>query len=104
MSFEICVAAVVIICLILVVYFLLFSSRRVTWKKTSQGANTSLKVNVGRDIRHVSLVAKFGGEKITFHRTRIKKGETVEFVYPSSEEPAILTVEVESGNARVYRV
>jgi hypothetical protein len=99
----VCVGAVALV-LIIIVSLVLLGSGPFTYRKRSEGGNTCLTVTAKRNLDHISVVAKAGEEEIMFERKRIRKGQSVEFVYPSSKDPARLTVEVESGHARVVEV
>jgi len=99
-----CAGAVVLVCLIAIVYLLVGGFRQFSYKKRTTGAQTSLVVMANRDLFRIGVDARFNNEQITFERRRIKKGQSVEFVYPRSDQKAKLTVEAESGHARVYEV
>ena len=98
-----CAGTVILLCLLAIVYLIL-GTKPFKYKKKTYGNSTSLTVTANRDLFSISVVASFDKETITFHRKRIRKGQSVEFVYPHSSQPAKLTVEVESGRARVFEV
>ena len=97
-------AGALILGVIAVLAFLIFGASAFSYRKKAEGANTSLTVTAKRNLNRVSVVAHAGEEEITFERKRIRKGQNIEFVYPSSKTPAKLTVEVESGSVRVVEV
>lgn len=99
-----CAGTVIVLCLIAIIYLVVGGFRQFSYKKKAMGTQTSLIVIANRDLFRIGVVARFNSEQITFERRRIKKGQTVEFVYPRSDQKAKLTVEVESGHARVYEV
>ena len=92
--------------LLLIILFALLAlgSGSFTYRKRSEGQNTSLSVTARRNIARICLVVNVGGEDVTFERKRIRKGQSVDFVYPATKNPGKLTVEVESGNVRVVEV
>jgi hypothetical protein len=100
---EICAGALILLSLAIVVY-LLFGRRPFTYSKRAGEKNTDLAITARRNIRKVSLTVKAENEDMTFERGRIKKGQTVDFVYPSSKERAKLTVEDESGKKKAYEI
>lgn len=100
---EICAGAVIVACLV-VIFYLLFGARPFSYSKRIGKNNTDLTITAKRDLRKISVIARFGREKIKFERKRIRKGRTVDFVYPSSNERAKLIVEEESGKKRIYEV
>ncbi len=100
---EICAGAIILVCLVLIAY-LLFGLKPFKHSKKVGKNNTTLTITAKRNLYKVSVIAKFGREKIKFERKRIRKDQTVDFVYPSSGEPAKLIVEVESGKQRVFEV
>ncbi len=98
-----CAGTVIVLCVIALIYVLL-GFRKFSYKKKNMGTQTSLVVLANRDLFRIAVVARFNKEEITFERRRIRKGQSVEFVYPRSDQKARLTVEVESGHARTYEV
>ena len=99
----VCAGSVILLCLMAIAYILL-GFRQFSYKKKNMGTQTSLVVAANRDLFRIAVVARFGREEITFERKRIRKGQSVEFVYPRSDQKASLTVEAESGHARAYEV
>jgi hypothetical protein len=99
-----CAGTVILVCLIAIIYLVVGGFRQFSYKKKVMGTQTSLIVIANRDLFRIGVVARFDNEQIAFERRRIKKGQSVEFVYPHSDKKAKLTVEVGSGHARVYEV
>ena len=99
-----CAGTVVLLCLIAIVYLVVGGFRQFSYRKKAIGNQTSLSVKANRDLFRIGVVARFNNEEIAFERRRIKKNQSVEFVYPRSDQKAKLTVEAESGHARVYEV
>jgi hypothetical protein len=93
-----------ILMIAIVIALLLLGSGAFTYRKRTEGQNTVLRVTARRNIARICLVVKVGNEDVTFERKRIKKGQSVDFAYPATKNPGKLTVEVESGNARVVEV
>ncbi len=100
---EICAGALILLFLVVVVY-LIFGRRPFTYSKRAGEKNTDLSITARRNLRKISVTVKVDNEDMTFERGRIKKGQTVDFVYPSSKEHAKLTVEGESGKKKVYEI
>lgn len=98
-----CAGTVVLVCLVAIIYILL-GFKQFSYRKKVHGNTTSLIVRANRDLFRVAVAAKFNNEEIKFERRRIRKGQTVEFDYPRSDQKATLTIEVESGHARAYEV
>jgi uncharacterized protein (UPF0333 family) len=99
----VCVGALALL-IIIVLALMAIGSTPFTYRKKSEGGNTTLTVTANRNLSHITVVAKLGNEDIMFERKRIRKGQSVDFVYPSSKVPAKLKVEVESGNVRTAEV
>lgn len=100
---EICAAAIVIACIIAIAY-LLTRSKPVKFEKKTEKGNSCLTITANQDLARIAVSARFDSEEINFERKRIKKGQTVEFAYPYSVQPARLTVETESGKILVFEV
>ncbi len=98
-----CAGTVVLLCLVAIIYIVL-GLKQFGYRKTVHGNSVSLSVSANRDIFRVAVAAPCDGGDVNFERRRIRKGQTIEFVYPRSNRKAKLTVEAESGRARVYEV
>jgi hypothetical protein len=99
-----CAGVVVIFCILAIVYVILSGLRQFSFRKKATGTQTSLVVTANRDLFRVGVVARFGNEEIAFERRRIRKGQSVEFSYPSSKQKARLTVEAQFGHVQVCEV
>ncbi|MBU0592066.1 hypothetical protein KKF81_00650 [Candidatus Micrarchaeota archaeon] len=97
MIIEACVVSVLLIGIIIIAYFV-FTSKPFKYSKTTESKNTHITLTANKNLHQVSVQAKFGNEKIQFERKKIKKGQTIDFVYPFSNEKATLTVVEESGS------
>lgn len=100
---ELCAAAIVLTCIIAVAY-LLTRSKPVKFEKKTEKGNSCLTITANQDLAKISVAARFDNEEITFERKKIKKGQTVEFAYPYSSQPAKLTVQAESGQTLVFEI
>ena len=100
---EVCAGILILVCLLIAVYFL-FLKKPVKFSKTVGERNTTIEVIANQDLDKVSLIASFGGEKIKFERKRVRKGMTVDFVYPSSKDPAKLVVEIGKGKEQAFEL
>ncbi len=103
MIYDVCIATTVIFCAIVIAYFL-FSSKSFKYDKEIEENKTKLTITANQNLKKISVIAKFGNESITFERKRIRKGQTVDFVYPVSKKPARLTVVEESGKEKICEV
>jgi hypothetical protein len=83
---------------------LLLGSGPITFRKRTEGANTCLTVTARRNIARLCLVTKDNDEEVTFERRRLKKNQSIDFVYPASKSPGRLTVEIEPGNVKVFDI
>ena len=100
---ELCAGAVVIACIAAVAY-LLTRSKPVKYEKRLEGGNTCLAITANQDLAAITVTARFDSEEINFERKRIRKGQSVEFVYPHSSQSATLTVQAVSGKTLVFEV
>ena len=89
---------------IAVIAFFIYNLRAFTYQKRKEGANTCLTVTAKRNLNRVVVDAKFGEEGIKFERKRVRKGQSIDFVFPASQRKAKLTVETESGNIQAAEV
>ena len=96
-------AAIVVLAVIAVAVFL-FGRKAFTYKKGKEGANTCLTIYAKRNLAKVVVVARFGGEEIKFERKRIRKDQSVDFVFPSSEKKIKLVIEAEPGNEHHFEI
>ncbi len=101
---EIVAVFVIILAIIVILVLLFIVNRPYSCKKKVKGQQTIFSLNANRDIARVEVVGKFNGESIKFERKNIKKGESIEFAYPASTEPASVTIEIEKGNLKTFEV
>lgn len=97
-------AGILIIIAFGVIAFVILGLKAFSYEKRKEGSNTCLTVNAKRNLTKVTVQAKFGNEEISFERKRVRKGQSIEFVFPASEKPAKLIVETETGNPQVVEV
>lgn len=97
-------AGALLLALLLVIILMLLGSNNFTYRKRSEGGNTCLTVTARKNLNRVLVVAATGSDVITFERKRIRRGQSIDFIYPASKKPAKLTVEAESGSVRVVEV
>lgn len=97
-------AGVLILLALIVVIFITVSLKPFTYEKRKDGNNTCLTLTAKRNLNRISVLARLDNEEITFERKRIRKGQSVDFVYPASQKTSKLTVEAESGHVRVLEV
>jgi hypothetical protein len=97
-------AGALILLIIVVVVFLIFGRRPFSYHKRKEGSNTCLTITAKRNLAKVSVFARFGGEAIKFERKRIRKGQSVDFVFPASKKKTKLVVESEKGKERAFEI
>ncbi|MCI0504408.1 hypothetical protein L0Y65_06930 [Candidatus Micrarchaeota archaeon] len=97
-------AGILILAAIGVIAFVIMGMKAYSFEKRKEGANTCLTVIAKRNLSKVTVQARFGNEEIKFERKRIRKGQSVEFVYPASDKSARLTVETETGSPHSVEV
>ncbi len=98
-----CAGTLIILVLAMVVYFII-NLKPFSHERRKEGTNTCLTITAKHNLNKVTVTASVDGEDVTFERRRIRKGQSVDFVYPLSPKPAKLTVEVESGNVQALEV
>jgi len=99
MILEICAGLVIVVCIVLIIYLLTRSRSSVSIEKKTEGGNVKLSMKANKDIRQIDVSGQNeDGEEIRFMRKDLKKGETVEFVFPLTRNPLQITVTDESGN------
>ncbi|NYZ74092.1 hypothetical protein H0O00_03040 [Candidatus Micrarchaeota archaeon] len=98
-----CAGSLILLVLALVLYFFI-NLNPFSYDKRKEGVNTCLTITAKHNLNKVTVTANVDGDDVTFERRRIRKGQSVDFVYPLSPKPAKLTVEVESGNVRALEV
>lgn len=91
-------AGILILVAVGVIAFVIIGTKAYGYEKRKEGANTCLTVFAKRNLARVTVQARFANEEIKFERKRIRKGQSVDFVFPSSDKPARLTVETETGS------
>jgi hypothetical protein len=92
------------IALIVVLILIALSIKPVQYKKKIEGPNTCITIIAKRNIDKVTVKTTVYGDEMNFERKRIRKGQHVDFVFPTPEKKIKLIVEVESGNQRVFEV
>ena len=99
MILEICAGLIIIICIILIIYFLTRSRGAVSAEKKTESGNVLLLIKANKNIQQIEVSGTTDfGETIRFTRKDMKKGDTVEFVFPMTRNPLQITVTDESGN------
>lgn len=98
-----CVGALLLILLVIVILIIL-TSKPFKYEKKQEGDNTCLTVTAMREIERVMVMVTNNKEKMTFERKRIKKGQRIDFVFPTSKKPIKLIVEVDGNHQRVFDV
>jgi len=97
-------AGVLLIAAIAAMIYLVSSLKAFTYSKKKEGGNISLTVKAKRNLNRVSVVAWSEDGDVDFERRRIRKGQSIDFVYPYSDKKAKLVIEAESGNAQILEV
>jgi|GEM_PF-6499417 len=100
MILEICASLLVILCLVVIVY-LIFFSKPVKITKRVSGSVVHITVKANRDIEQIDVTA---GKDIGFIRKHVKKGQEVEFTYPTEESPAKLVIQLGKDKSKTYEL
>ncbi|HSB47544.1 MAG TPA: hypothetical protein VLD37_06015 [Candidatus Bilamarchaeum sp.] len=82
------------------IYFL--SRRPFRYSRRKEGQNTCLSFNARQNLERITVRAQFDGEEISFERKRVRKGQTVDFVFPYSESRVKISVTDESGHTKEF--
>lgn len=97
-------AGVLVLMAVVAIVLVILNLKPFTWRKKSEGSSICLTVTAKRNLNKATVKVSVDGEDVVFERRRIRKGQSVDFVYPSTKTLAKLTVEVESGNVQVAEV
>lgn len=87
-----------------VIALIVLNMRAFSIQRRKEGGNTCLTIMAKRNLALVRVEAKFGNEEIRFERKRVRKGQSVDFVFPQSEKKVKLVVEDESGSVQTREV
>ncbi|MFH1785571.1 MAG: hypothetical protein ABH842_04020 [Candidatus Micrarchaeota archaeon] len=93
-----------VLALIIVIILFSISLKPFKYKKKLEGKNTCLTITAKKNIDRVVVKIWVSGEQMVFERKRIRRGQQIDFVFPTSKKPIKLMVEVEAGNQRVFEV
>ncbi|MBI5133510.1 MAG: hypothetical protein HZA83_02245 [Thaumarchaeota archaeon] len=72
----------------------------VSFEKTIKNGRSVLRIKTNRQLKSARVIDKANNEKITLVRNNIEKGTSVEFVYPASQEEALVIIEDSKGEQR----
>jgi hypothetical protein len=97
-------AGVLILAAVIVLVTIILNLKAFDYRKRKDGQNTCLTVNAKKNLGKITVQARFGNEDIKFERKRVRKGQSIDFVYPASNKAAKLIVETESGSVQVVEV
>jgi hypothetical protein len=90
--------------LILVLVLIILNLRPFNYKKKIEGQNTCLTIMAKRNIDRVAVQTWIGNDMIDFERKRIRKGQKIDFVFPTPDKKIKLIVEVEAGRQRAFEI
>ena len=90
--------------LLLALIVWLITLRPFIYRRKNDANSTCITIIPKRNLERVTLIVPLGKETIKFERKRIRKGVNIDFVFPLSNKPAQLTVELESGHVLVASV
>ena len=93
-----------ILAVILLALFLVFGMRPFKYSKRKEGSNTCLTITAKRNLARISVFAKFDSENIRFDRQRVRKGQSIDFVFPASKEKIKVVVETDKGKENAFEV
>lgn len=97
MLFEICAGLVVIVCIALIIYILAKQSGPISIEKKTDSGNTNLIIKANRDIKSIEVIISNESEGHVFRRQNLKNGESVQFVFPQTNEAITITVADATG-------
>lgn len=90
------VAGFVIVGILLYIFWKL-SQPKLFFEKVLAKGKSKVIIKTGKPLKRVMLSDKANGEKLSFVRNDIKKGEALEFIYPASTDTAQLIIDDENG-------
>ncbi len=99
----ICAGSLILIA-VAIIAFIALGMKPFSYSKRKEGQNTCLTITARRNLAKASVVARFGTEEVRFERKRIRKDQSVDFVFPASDKKAKLIVEVDPGNEQTLEV
>ncbi|MBN1169784.1 hypothetical protein JXA56_02070 [Candidatus Micrarchaeota archaeon] len=99
MIVEACVGGLILLILILIVLFII-RNRPFSARKSKGDHLDTLTITANRNIHKITVKSN----DIIFARSKIRKGQTVDFTYPAAETKTIVIVETEQGKQRTYEM
>ncbi|MEW6749240.1 MAG: hypothetical protein AB1295_06045 [Candidatus Micrarchaeota archaeon] len=93
-----------ILAVILIAAFLVFGMRPFKYAKRKEGSNTCLTITAKRNLAKITVFARFTGESVKFERQRVRKDQSIDFVFPASKEKIKVVVETEKGKENAFEV
>ena len=95
---EICLGIIILTSIVLILYFLTRTKGPVTVEKRIVEGNLKLSVKANDEIAVIEIKGKSeSGDEIPFMRRDVKKDETVEFIFPQTQNPITIIVRDGSG-------
>ncbi|MBI5046913.1 hypothetical protein HZC07_04255 [Candidatus Micrarchaeota archaeon] len=88
------------VALIIVLVLIILNLRSFSYSRKDDGNSTCITITAKRNLERITLIVPLGKETLKFERKRIRKGVSVDFVFPRSKKQAKLIVEAESGHAQ----
>lgn len=86
----------VIVCITLYLIWKKLDSQ-FSFKKFLKDGKSVVLVKTNKPLKRIALIDQAEGEKLTFVRNNIEKGDLIEFVYAPSQEEALLIIDDDSG-------
>ena len=94
---QVLLAGAAVAVVLLAVALILMRRRAFKVSRRIEGQNTCITLHARGNLERISLVAGVNGEDMAFERRRVRKGQSIEFIFPTSEKKARITVVLESG-------
>ncbi len=96
---QVCIGSFVLF-LLLVLVFLILRNRPFSIKKNVGENMTDITFTANKPLHKITVKSS----EITFQRSKLKKGQVVDFSFPNSEKKTKIIVEKDPGKEKEYEV
>lgn len=72
----------------------------ISFEKIIKNGKSIIRIKTNRGLKSATIIDRANDEKITLVRNNIEKGTSVEFIYPTSQEEALVIIEDSKGEQR----
>jgi len=100
MGDELLIAGSAILIILIAAGLILLNLRAFSFRKAIQGQNISITITAKRNLDKLTVIAIVDGEEVKFERRRVRKGQSVDFVFPSEGKKARIIADLESGGVQ----